>query len=440
MRVRYVLMIAVFAVAALPVPARAQDYFPDTIRFTGTNLPQQQLLAFTGLKPGMVTKDAMQAASDRLQATGLFLEVNYELDDDLLVYTLKPSPGVLPVHYDNFPWWDAATLNQLVAKTVPLYDGALYPGGPMKQQVLDALTKLLAEKGIAAKISAIPLGNAKTTMIATDFHIDSPKILISSFVVEGASDAWAPAIQRVEELAVSKEFSRASPDALAAAVRDVYAQRGYLDAVVTPPVWGTPKLVDGKYLVPLTATIASEGQAYRVSAVQFAGNAMTTAAEFAAQTKVHAGDVADGDLVKQTGEFLTAAWKAKGYAQAVVDAGPVLDHAAHTVAYTFTVDPGRIYTMGNLTLVGLNARQERLVRTYWQLPKGAVFQPGLVPRWRPAYLNERGDQLMVADKLKPLVPVYQYQQQEDTRTVDVTVTFTMGKQQVNPGDYHPSWH
>lgn len=439
MRVRYVVLIGFLAVAAQAFPAGAQDYFPETIRFTGTNLPQQQLLAFTGLKPGKVTKDEMQAASDRLQATGLFLEVHYELDDDLLVYTLKPSPGVLPVHYDNFPWWDTATLNALVAKTVPLYDGALYPGGPMKQQVLDALTTLLAEKGITAKISAIPVGNAKTTMIATNFHIDSPKILISSFVVEGASDAWAAAIRRVEELAVSKEFSRASPDALAAAVRDVYAQRGYLDAVVTPPVWGAPKLADGKYMVPLTATIVSEGQPYRVSSVRFAGNAMTTAAEFAAQAKIHAGDVADADLVQQTGELLTAAWKAKGYAQATVDAGPVLDRAAHTVAYTFSVDPGRIYTMGNLTLVGLNARQERLVWTYWQLPKGAVFQPGLVPRWREAYLNERGDQLMVGDKLKPMVPVYHYQQQEETRTVDVTVTFTQ-KPVANIGDYHPSWH
>jgi outer membrane protein insertion porin family len=437
MRVRVLLLAVVFAVAALTTPARAQNYFPETIKFSGSTLSQERLLAFTGLKSGRVTKEQMQAASDKLHATGLFSEVKYELDDDVLAYVLTPASTVLPVRYDNFPWWDAATLNSLVAKKVPLFDGALYPGGPMRKQVIEALTALLAEKGVDAQITTTPVGDAHGVMIATRFQIYSPPILISSFVVEGASDAWAPAIKLVEESAVGKDFSRATPDSLAAAVRGVYARKGYLDAVVTNPVWGTPKLVDGKYLVPLTATIASEGQPYTVSAVQFAGNAMTNTAEFALQAKIHAGQVADGNLVDQTAEVLKAPWRARGYQLVTVDTSPVLDRVAHTVAYSFTVNPGAVYRMGTLTLVGLDKRQERLVRTYWQLPKGAVCEPGRAFAWRNVYLNARGEELVVADKLEPMHPSYEFHQHEDTHTVDVVITFSQPKPVQNPGDFHP---
>lgn len=429
-----------FVAVALSPSAPAQTYFPDTITFSGASQSQQQLLAFTGLKPGPVTKQQMQAATDRLTHSGLFVTARYELDDNVLRFTLTPSPGALPVIYDNFPWWDTKTLNTLVAAKVPLFAGALYPEGPMLQQVVDALTEVLATKGVAAKIGTSPVSDEHGTMIATLFHIDAPPVVIASLTVEGAGAAWVAAIAQVEKSAVGKGSLSGVRESLAAAIREVYTQRGYLDVAIAEPVWGTPKLEDGKIVAPLTATIVSAGHPYTVSAVHFAGDPMTSADVFAAQAKIHAGDVADSDAVAATADLLKAPWKAKGYEGVDVSTGALVDRAQHTVAYTFTVDPGPVYRMGTLTLIGLNKSQQRQVLRYWQLPKGAVFRPGLAQAWRAAYLRSRADQLIVAEELEHMEPAYDYQADHDTHTVNVVVRFKPAKVVPNPLDFHPTSH
>ncbi|HLJ77754.1 MAG TPA: hypothetical protein VKT75_10080, partial [Acidobacteriaceae bacterium] len=248
MKVQALLLSGWMAAAVPGTAAGAQTYFPDTITFSGATQTQDQLLAFTRLHPGRVTKDEMQAASDRLVATGLFSDVRYTLNDAVLQFTLTPSPAVLPVRYDNFPWWDDKTLNALIAEKVPLFGGALYPGGPMRQQVSDVLEGLLAEKGVKAKVSTTPVADAQGTMIATRYHIDSPPVLIASLTVEGASDAWAAEMRRVEESAAGKDFRGATRDSLAAEIRRVYANHGVLSVEMAGPTWGPPKVVDGKIL------------------------------------------------------------------------------------------------------------------------------------------------------------------------------------------------
>jgi outer membrane protein assembly factor BamA len=440
MRIRSVLIVALLPSLGAWQTAAAQTYFPDTISFSGSTLSQEQLLAYTGLRPGSVTKEQMQAASDKLTRTGLFIRAIYELDDDVLRYTLTPSPAVLPVRYDNFPWWDAKTLNALVAQKVPLFGGAVYPGGPMRQQVLDALTELVAAKGVRAKIGATPVGDAQRTMIATAFHIDSPPVVIASLTVEGAGAAWADSIREIENSAAGKEYTKGSLDSLTAALRDVYARRGYLDVAIDGPSWGTPQIEDRKIVAPLTAKITSEGQPYTVSAVHFAGNAMTSAEAFAKDAKIHTGDVADADTVQAAVDLLKAPWKDKGYEDVAVKTGAAPDRGQHTVAYTFTVDPGPVYHMGTLTLIGLNKRQEQQVLAYWQVPKGAVYQPALIPAWRALYLQERAGELVVFEQLEHMVPEYESQPHGDTHVVDVVVRFKPPNVAPQPLDFHPNWH
>lgn len=437
MRIRSVLIAGLLlgSIAELP----AQVYFPDTITFAGTSVSQQQLLAYTGLRPGTVSKEQMDAAAKKLTDSGIFLDAKYELDDDALRYTLTPSPAVLPVLYDNFPWWDSKTLNALVAEKVPLFSGELYPGGPMRQQVLSALTELVAEKGVQVMIGTSPVGDAHQTMIATRFHIDQPPVVIASLTVEGASAAWSGAIGPIEQSAAGKEYAKASLDSLTNAIRDVYTRRGYLDVTVDGPSWGTPQIVAGKITVPLMAKIANEGQPYTVSAVHFAGNAETTPDYFAAHVKIHAGDVADADVVDETAAMLKVPWVAGGYEDAHVSATPALDRRQHTVAYTFTVDPGPVYRMGTLTLIGLNKTQERLVRTYWQMPQGAVFQPGLVQAWRNAYMAERGGQLVANEQLEHMTPEYETRLHVDAHTADILIRFKPAKVVPSPFDFHPTW-
>jgi outer membrane protein assembly factor BamA len=427
-------------IAGVGLSASAQVYFPETITFSGASQSGEQLLAFTGLKPGRVTKKQMQAATDRLTGSGLFIDVRYELNDDVLHFTLTPSPEALPARYDNFPWWDAKTLTALVGEKVPLFGGSLYAGGPMRQQVVDALTQLVAAKGIEAKIGTSPVGDARGTMIATQFHILSPEVVVASLAVEGVGTEQAAAVQKVEASAVGEKFSEETLRSLTGALRGVYTSEGELDASVTEAAAGEAQVAEGRILVPLTARIVSRGAVYTVSAVHFAGDEFTAADFFAAHAPIRAGDVADSELVDETAALLQDPWKANGYEDAVAEVTPALDRESHTVAYTFAVSPGPVYHVGKLTLKGLNKRQERLVRIYWQLPEGAVYRPARLQAWGGAYVKERAGQLALGDGLKQVVPSYETQWNVATHTVDVVVTFRPIPVVPNPGDFHPFWH
>jgi len=132
--------LAVLFLANFGGGAFAQTYPVGKIAFSGTDLSQGELLAFTGLRAGQVTRDQMQAAATQLTDTGLFADARFTLDGETLTFELKASPAVVAVRYDNFPWWDDKTLNAAVVAKVPLFHGAIYPGGPMRDQVKGALT------------------------------------------------------------------------------------------------------------------------------------------------------------------------------------------------------------------------------------------------------------------------------------------------------------
>ncbi|MGC2637335.1 MAG: POTRA domain-containing protein [Acidobacteriaceae bacterium] len=439
MRVRRVLVAVLLAGSGLGLPAAGQVYFPETITFSGSSVSQGQLLAYTGLRPGRVTKEQMDAAAKKLTDSGLFFDARYELNDDVLRYTLTTSPAVLPVRYDNFPWWDAKTLTALVGQKVPLFGGELYPGGPMRLQVVSALTELVAAQGVQAKIGTAPIADAHGTILATRFRMDEPQIEVASLAVEGAGGEEAEGIEQVAASAAGKPFRRETLKMLAGKLRDVYTREGKLETGVTEPACGMPRVVDGRILVPLTAKISTDGAVYTVSAVQFAGDAMTSSASFAKVARIRAGDVADEDLVDETAGMLKDPWKEDGYEDVQVSVMPALDPREHTVSYTFATTPGPRYAMGKLTLVGLNKRQEREVRRYWQLADGSVYRPALVPAWYGIYSKERGEQLILADGLEKLEPVYESQWHEDAHTVDVTVTFHGMKVVPNQFDVHPGW-
>src|ERR1700679_2899172 len=91
-----VLLLAIFSDGAL-----AQTYPVGKIAFSGTDLSQQELLAFTGLRTGPVTRDQMQAAATRLTDTGLFADARFTLDGENLTFELKASPAVVAVQYDE---------------------------------------------------------------------------------------------------------------------------------------------------------------------------------------------------------------------------------------------------------------------------------------------------------------------------------------------------
>lgn len=425
------LFIVCFLVFGVPggasVRVWAQSYSPAKIAFTGSTLSQEELLAFTGLKAGEpVARDQMQAAADKLTGTGLFSEAQFSFDGETLTFALKPSEAVVPVQYDNFAWWDDKALNSWVAARVPLFHGALFPGGPMRDQVSAVLVALLSTKGVqGAVITTSAVGDADGNQIAILYHIDSPAVVVEAFHVYDYSGVWTRPIEEVEKAAAGRKFDGSTRDKLADAVRAVYGAQGFIDMKMTAPAWGQPHVANGKILVPVTASITSEGGQYRVSGLHLKGDLFMTEEQFAARAKLHPGDVANQDVWKQITDMVTAPYRTHGYLDAKIDATPTLDRAHHTVDYTIAVEPGPVYRMGKLTVANLNAQQKAEVMPHWQIKPGNVFNADLIPKFVEEYHKSRADELQ---SIRGWNFDAKWTENQQAHTVDVVLTFEAPQQ------------
>ncbi len=413
-----VMALAVCASAAWP-----QTFVPGKITFSGSELSQAELLAYTGLHPGeAITRDQMQAASDKLTGTGLFTDVRFSFDGSELSFALNPSVAVVPVRYDNFPWWDDATLNSAVATKVPLFHGSLYPGGPMREQVIAVLTSLLAAKGVeGAAIGTSPIADANGDQVAIAYRIDAPAVVVEPVRIEGYSGVWTQPLQSVEKAIDGQPFDASMRDKVTAAVRAVYDGRGFLGMTMTDPAWGEPRLMGVKILVPLKVAITSEGGGqFRVSGLHLEGDLFMTDEQFAQRSKLHVGDVANPGFWKQTQEMIAAPYKTHGYIEAKIDAVPALDRTKHTVDYTIKVEPGAVYRIGKLTVANLSEAQKAEVLPYWKMREGDVFNASLIPQFMEDYHRLRAPELQ---SIRGWSFHAKWTADKSAHTVDVLLTF-----------------
>ncbi|HEY1810559.1 MAG TPA: POTRA domain-containing protein [Acidobacteriaceae bacterium] len=397
----------------------AQKFAPKKITFSGVTQSHAELLAVSGLKPGIAVGQAeIQAAAQKLIDTGMFSDVQFSFDGVDLNYALKPAATMEPVRFDNFLWWDAASLNAAVAAKVPLFHGSVPPESAMQQAVATALTALLAEKGVTATVTGTPGQDEKTNAPVVAYHIDAPAVQVGSLHLSGVSAQWAEPVLAIQKAAEGQAFDPATKVTLATALRAIYRRQGYLDETLSGFTHGAPELADGKILVPVSATV-QEGSQYRVRGMHFAGDAVVSAEAFNKMAKLHLADIANEDQLRATLAELAAAYKSKGYLRVKVDDTPTLDAGRRTVDYTIAVQTGPAFHMGTLTLVNLNERQTAEVRQCWPLHEGDVYDAVLVPQ----FLNRYRNQLHSLDGWSASFKAYEH---EDTRVVDLVVTFQRG--------------
>ncbi len=398
---------------------RAQNYTPQKITFSGTPAKPAELLAISGLKPGdPVGQAEIQAGAQKLIDTGMFSDVRFSFDGVDLNYALKPVTTMEPVRYNNFPWWDGVALNAAVAAKVPLFHGAVPPESAMQRAVAQALTALLAEKGVTATVTGMPGQDAATHEVWVEFHIDAPAVQVASVDLEGITAGWIEPVGAIEKAAAGQAFDPATEATLAAALRAVYHRQGFLDEAMTGFAHGAPRVTDGKVLVPVSATVVS-GSQYHLLGLHLSGDTLMTPEEFAKRAEIHPGDVANEDQLRRALLSVGLPYRERGYLRAKINATPTVDAANHTVDYAIAVQPGPVFHMGKLSLVNLNEKQTAEVRQCWPLHEGDAYDAVVVPQ----FLNKYKNQLHSLDGWSASYKAYEH---EDTLVVDLVVTFQAG--------------
>jgi len=373
------------ALFVLPISGFAQSSVPNTgtlekIQFDGfKKLTADQLLALSGLQTGIqVTRDSLQAAADKLVHSGLFANVKYDFHtrgDQVTVNFHVVENSLLPVFFDNIPWFDDSELAAAIRAQNPAYDGTLPESGPLVDQAASAIKSLLATHKLDATVEHQVMSNPIGDGNVQGFTIEGASLQISTIGFGDPSLDQDRAVQvHLGELR-GKPYSRLTIDTfLTEQVRPSYIKKGYLRLKLGPPevrLTGAPaeKLPDK---IPVYIPVET-GPVYQFAGVQWSGNSIIPTDALNSIFSVKPTDVADGEKIFSGWDRVQGEYGHHGYLDAKVEPVASFDDKTHTVSYKVRITEGSQFRMADFVLTGLSAAADRKIHETFPIQPGELF-------------------------------------------------------------------
>jgi outer membrane protein assembly factor BamA len=364
---------------AQAAPAAASSTLKSVAVEGSQRFTPEQLATAGGLAIGQaVTKESLQAAADELGRLGLFRKVQYRFKTYAtggveLVFELEDAP-LLPVHFDNFPWFSDADLTERLKQAVVLFKGQAPSEGIILQDMTKALQSFLAEQSLTAAVENQVIARPDGTGDMLMFTVAGASLKIAGFEFQDPIAAESRRIAQAKQDLIGKAYSRYAIEMfLMEQVRPVYLDRGHIRVAFDTPrarFSGDPN----KPLGDVTVAIAIQpGPVYRWGGVTWRGNNALDSAALDALVPLPAGQPANGTLITGAWLKVESEYGRRGYLDVKVTPQAAYDDAAHRVAYAVTLSEGVPYRMGELVITGLSVVAEQRIREAWGIAKGATF-------------------------------------------------------------------
>jgi outer membrane protein assembly factor BamA len=364
------------AIFALAQTGSAQKFQPKSIQFKGApEYSDEELLAAAGLKKGVVLDYAeMNDHSKRLMDSGMFASLAFKFDGQDLIFTITPETAVYPIHLVNLPLTPGAELDAQLHETIPLYHGKVPGDGGLVEDVRAALERILAGRGVTAKVSSISAtSQGSGTQAVVAYTIPDLQVHIGDVQLSGVSEGYVPFVQDILKKAAKMPFATdSSAQVLERSVELFYQDRGYAAVKVNAAMAATPVVSAGDVQVPFAVTV-TEGRKYTIGTVTLPTGALMTQADVEKILTSQADSVTQGVRVRTVQEQLSLRYHAMGYLDCKVNAHPTFDDAAGTANYTFDIDPGPVYHLGFVKFDNVSDQLRSLLMRYWQMMPGDVY-------------------------------------------------------------------
>jgi outer membrane protein assembly factor BamA len=336
------------------------------------------LVPASGLTAGQViTREAMQAAADRLGALGVLRNVRYnfrsQADKVELTFQVEDAP-VVPAYFDNFPWFTDEELHAAIRAATPLYDGKVPEAGWVLETATATMEKLIPQR-TAGTVTRELVGRVEGEGLMMRFVLNGPALKVNGVQFEQTLAAASPRLKLQAQELVGKPYSRFAIDVfLQEHVRPLYEELGHLRAVYGPPkarFTGDPTkpLADNVLvLIPV-----EPGAVYRWGGVKWSGNAAFGPAALDTYVQLPVGEPANGLRVLALWQRVENEYGRRGYVEVKLQPVAEFDEAQKRVTYRVAIDEGQLYRMGELVITGLSPLARRKLLEAWTLPRGAVF-------------------------------------------------------------------
>jgi outer membrane protein assembly factor BamA len=418
--------LAALVLFSAALPLAAQKVQAKNIVFKGVpEYSEEELLAASGLKKGAtLTAAEMNDHLKLLVDSGVFGSLKYSFDGANLVYTMTPAATLYPIRLENLPLAPGKDLDAKLHDRFPLYHGKVPSEGGLLENVRSALEQLLAAQGINATVTVLPYSapGAKDVS-AMDFAIESPPVRVGEIHLEGVSPEMQAKAKSVADLAGKADFNtESSAGNLEHALSLFYSEEGYSSVKVHAEQSGNPIVAGDAVEIPFKLTIV-EGRHYALGTIRLPSGELLTLADInkaagVTSTSLETLSIKGGVTLRTALLYVTGECKSKGYMECVITPHPQYDDANSVVNYTFEIQTGPAYTMGNLKIDNVSDDLRAAMLAAWKLPAGAVFSEKAIRD----YFSSQGNKTPLGRTFAALNCRYKLAANPETHIVDVTLT------------------
>ncbi len=342
-------------------------------------LTEAQIVALTELQlNSQVSRDSLQAAADKLVASGLFAHVKYDFrtrGDQVTVNFHVEENSLLPAFFDNIPWFDDSELNAAIREKNPSYDGTLPESGPLVDSAADIIKTLLASHKLNVTVQHQVMQNPLGDGNVQSFAIEGASLQIASIGFGDPSLDQDRAVQAHLSELRGKPYSRLAIDIfLTEQIRPAYVKKGYLRLKLGPPqvrLTGPPsdKLPDK---IPVYVPVEA-GPVYHFAGVQWSGNSVLTTDILNGAFDMKANDLADGEKIFAGWDRVQDEYGRRGYLEAKIEPTESFDDTAHMVSYSVKITEGGQFKMGAFVLTGISPAADRKIHETFPVLPGELF-------------------------------------------------------------------
>ena len=367
--------LALTAIALTGVLA-AQQFTPKTIQFTGVpEFNTNELLAAAQLTPGATLQASeLDKHTKLLMDSGMFGSYSYsfEPESETLIFKLTPSSNLYAVRYTNLPIELTPQVMANIHARAPLFHDKLPNAGGTLDAVIAALQAEFTSRGIHATVTPSPYFDPELNSVtAIQITVTQPAVVIGVLNVEGVSPQLADALKKIYAPFTGTSFnSNESISTLQQRLESFYTDRGYANVKVKVAQASEPVLTADKIEVPFNVKIV-EGHTYKIGFIKLNSKIQIQQTKIDNALHPHAGDPVTGANLRDLMTIVASTYKARGYLKCKVTPKVIADEKSDTADYQIDVDPGPLYTMGDVAFEGFPEDLALALKNNWSIPAGA---------------------------------------------------------------------
>jgi outer membrane protein assembly factor BamA len=361
----------------------------------------------------------------------LFTKVGYKTittgNNVTVIFQLEETKSTQsPVLFDNLVWFTDEEIYIAIKREVPSFSGMAPDTGSMTDAIKQALQKLLDEKQIKGTIEysswQTGVNSGKQEHV---FSVTGVPIPICKIDFPGAKNVPAETLARKSNELLNADYSHKSAIAFGTFILyPLYREAGQWRAKFGAPTVKLDKTDDCNGVS--LAIPVDEGPIYLWDKAEWIGNEAMSATVLDEALGFRTGEVLNGSKLDKGLIALRRGYGRIGRLDMTLNPTPTFNDAAARASFKIEIKEGPRYTMGNLSIKGLDEESALMIQDAWKLRRSEVFDASYIEQFLRVDGREALRRLSIRwQEVGKSVPRVEQtvKKNEQSLTADVTLEF-----------------